>query len=233
MRLTFGDMTREVNVFNIDKQPRKTRDQTYEVNFVENNCEEESEESEDESLFLNELFQNERDHLDVENPNVRVPFQKGKIDLDIFTFSEPTANVSHEDIIQEPPIDIPFEDLFADELMCLDEPTRDLLTDCTSLGENVDLSFEELYGDELEFLNIRNKEIQNEKSGDKKFFSEDCSDMRDKQLKQLKLGMPRAPMTIRLASQLCPIKRTHWNDGKRARGIRPKAVFGGGDIFSL
>ena len=65
MRLTFGDMTREVNVFNIDKQPRKTRDQTYEVNFVGNNCEKESEESEDESLFLNELFQNEYGHLDL------------------------------------------------------------------------------------------------------------------------------------------------------------------------
>ena len=26
MRLTFGDMTREVNVFNLEKQPRKIRD---------------------------------------------------------------------------------------------------------------------------------------------------------------------------------------------------------------
>ena len=70
MRLTFGDMTREVNVFNIDKQPRKTKDHTFEVNFVGNNCEEESEDSEDESLFLNELFQNESNHLDVKDPNV-------------------------------------------------------------------------------------------------------------------------------------------------------------------
>ena len=43
MRLTIGDMTREVNVFNLEKQPRKIRDQTFEVNFVENNCDEESE----------------------------------------------------------------------------------------------------------------------------------------------------------------------------------------------
>ena len=43
MRLTFGDMTKEVNVFNLEKQPRKIRDQTFEVNFVENNCDEESE----------------------------------------------------------------------------------------------------------------------------------------------------------------------------------------------
>jgi len=43
MRLTFGDMTKEVNVFNLEKQPRKTKDQTFEVNFIENNCKEESE----------------------------------------------------------------------------------------------------------------------------------------------------------------------------------------------
>ena len=76
MRLTFGDMTREVNVFNMDKQPRKIKDQTFEVNFVGGNCEEESEDSKDESQFLNELF---CDSLNVEDPNVQVPFQKGKI----------------------------------------------------------------------------------------------------------------------------------------------------------
>ena len=108
MRLTFGDMTREVNVFNLEKQPRKIRDQTFEVNFVENNCDE-SEDIEDESLFLNELFKNEGDYLDekayVGDPNVKVPFKKGKFDLNIFTFDEPTNNVSHENIIQEPLID--------------------------------------------------------------------------------------------------------------------------------
>ena len=36
-------MTREVNVFNLEKQLRKIRDQTFEVNFVENNYDEESE----------------------------------------------------------------------------------------------------------------------------------------------------------------------------------------------
>ena len=79
MRLTFGDMTSEVNVFNLEKQPRKIRDQTFEVNFVENNCDKESEDLEDESLFLNELFKNDCDYLDVEDPNVRVPFKKGKL----------------------------------------------------------------------------------------------------------------------------------------------------------
>ena len=106
----------------------------------------------------------------MKDPNVRVPFQKGKIDLDIFTFKEPTKNLSQEDIIQEPPIDILFEDLFKEELMCLDELTRDVLINCTSLGESVDLSFEEIYEAELEFLGIQNKEVSNEKSCDDKFF---------------------------------------------------------------
>ena len=56
VRLTFWDMTREVNVFNLEKQPRKIRDQTFEINFVENNYDEESEGIENESLFLDELF---------------------------------------------------------------------------------------------------------------------------------------------------------------------------------
>ena len=217
MRITFGDMTREVNVFSMDRQPRRIKDQTFEVNFVRNNCEEKSK---DESQFC--------DSLEVKNPIIRVPFQKGKIDLDIFTFSEPTVNVSHEVIIQKPPIDISFEDLFADEIMCLDEPTRGRLTNCTSLKENVDLSFEELYEDELEFLNIGNKEIQSKKSGDEEIFSEHCGEMRMNNNEQLKLKMPKDQKIIEFVSQLCPRKQTHWNDGKRARGKRPKDSLGNG-----
>jgi len=33
----------------------------------------------------------------------------------------------------------------------------------------------------------------------------------------MRLGRKRVRMTKRLASPLCPIKRTHWNGGKRAR----------------
>ena len=36
MRLTFGDMTKEVNVFNLEKQPCDVEDQTFEVNLIEN-----------------------------------------------------------------------------------------------------------------------------------------------------------------------------------------------------
>ena len=36
MRLTFGDMTKEVNVFNLGRQPKDVNDQTFEVNSIEN-----------------------------------------------------------------------------------------------------------------------------------------------------------------------------------------------------
>jgi len=36
MRLTFGDMTEEVNVFNLGRQPRDINNQTFEVNSIEN-----------------------------------------------------------------------------------------------------------------------------------------------------------------------------------------------------
>jgi len=36
MRLTFGDMTKEVNVFNLSKHPYDINDQPFEVNLIEN-----------------------------------------------------------------------------------------------------------------------------------------------------------------------------------------------------
>jgi len=35
MCLTFGDMTKEVNIFHLRKQPRDSEDQTFEVNLIE------------------------------------------------------------------------------------------------------------------------------------------------------------------------------------------------------
>ena len=54
--------------------------QTFEVNFIENNCEEESEGIENESLFLDELFKDVCDYISertyIRIPNFRVPFKK-------------------------------------------------------------------------------------------------------------------------------------------------------------
>jgi len=46
MRLTFGDMTKEVNIFNLGKQPCDVEDQTFEVNLIETMTSEHSEELE-------------------------------------------------------------------------------------------------------------------------------------------------------------------------------------------
>ena len=34
--MTFGDITKEVNIFNLGRQPRDINDQTFEVNSIEN-----------------------------------------------------------------------------------------------------------------------------------------------------------------------------------------------------
>ena len=36
MRLIFEDMTKEVNIFNLKRQPRDINDQTFEINSIEN-----------------------------------------------------------------------------------------------------------------------------------------------------------------------------------------------------
>ena len=46
MRLTFGDMTKEVNVFNLGKHPYDMDDQPFEVNLIENVTSEHREEIE-------------------------------------------------------------------------------------------------------------------------------------------------------------------------------------------
>ena len=49
MRLTFGDITKEVNVFHLGKQPRHLDDQSFEVNLIEGLTSEHEEELEYES----------------------------------------------------------------------------------------------------------------------------------------------------------------------------------------
>ena len=81
-----------------------------------------------------------------------------------------------------------------------------------------------MYETELEFLGIHGEKVSIEKCDDNQFLNNGCRNMKKKNLKKVRLGSKRAKMTKRLASPLCPVKRTHWNDGKRARGIRPKKI---------
>ena len=149
--------------------------------------------------------------------------KKRKFDLSVFYFNEPINDISHENIIQEPPIDLIFEKLFEEELMCLDELTRDILVNYTPPGESVDLSFEEIYETELEFLDIHSEKVPTEKCDGDQFLNNECSHMRKKHLKKVDWG-GRELRQKKLASPLCPIKKTQWNDGKRARGMRLKKI---------
>jgi len=55
---------------------------------------------------------------------------------------------------QEPQIDQSFENLFEDELNCLDDSIRDTLVSYIPPKNIVNSSFEEMYEDELIFLDI-------------------------------------------------------------------------------
>ena len=116
-----------------------------------------------------------------------------------------------------------FENLFEKELLCLDELIRDILVNYTLLGESIDLSFEEMYRTELEFLGIHSEKVSTERCDGNQFLNNGCGHMMKKSLKKMRLRIKRAKMKT-LASLLCPIKRTHWNDGKRARGMNPKPI---------
>ena len=78
-----------------------------------------------ESLFIGELFKDEYNHsgekIYIENLKFRVPFQKRKVDLSIFTFDALTTDQSFENKIQKSFTDQCFENLFEDELMYLDD----------------------------------------------------------------------------------------------------------------
>jgi len=116
------------------------------------------------------------------------PLKKRKFDLSVFTFDDPINGISHENIIQKPPIDLTFENLFEEELMYLDEPIRDILVNYTPPEESIDLIFEEMYETELEFLRIHSEKVPTERCGDNQFLNNECRNMSKKSLRKVKLG---------------------------------------------
>ena len=84
----------------------------------------------------------------------KVFFGRRKLDLNIFTFNEPTNDQSVENITQEPQIDKSFKNLFEDELNHLDESIRDALPSYIPPKDMVNPSFEEMYEKELKILGI-------------------------------------------------------------------------------
>jgi len=74
MRLTSRDITKEVNVFNLEKQHRDLEDQTFEVNYIENLTSEHEElenEFELEDFNLDEIIDSAVDWAS--NPIVSTP----------------------------------------------------------------------------------------------------------------------------------------------------------------
>ena len=68
-------------------------------------------------------------------------------------------------------MDLTFENLFEEELMCLNELIRDILVHYTPLEESVNLSFEEIYRTELEFLGIYKEEVPTERCDSNQFLN--------------------------------------------------------------
>ena len=107
----------------------------------------------------------------------------------------------------------------------MDESIRDALVSYTLPKEIVNSIFEEIYEDELKILGI--DVVYAPKvffDDDNEFMNSGCRHVRKKSLRKVRLGRKRAKLKTRLASPLCPIKRTHLNDGKRTRGMKPKKI---------
>ena len=81
------------------------------MEHIKQNCEDIC--RDDEPLFLNKFFKDECDHncekTNVENLKFRVPFEKRKLDLSIFTFDEQTNDQTSENLIKEHLVNQSFE----------------------------------------------------------------------------------------------------------------------------
>ena len=80
-----------------------------------------------------------------------------------------------------------------------------------------------MYETELEFLSIHSEEVPTKRCDDNQFLNSGCRHVRKKSLRKVRLGRNRAKIK-KIGLPICPIKRTHWNDGKRARGMKYKKI---------
>jgi len=183
-----------------------------------------------EPLFLDELFIEECDHNGektcVENLEFIVPFKKTKLDLNIFTFDEPTNDQTFQNLIQDSLINQSSKNLSEDELICLDKSVRDALVSYTPPKKIVDLNFEVMFEDELRFIGNHIVATLIMLCDNDEFMRKKCEKKRKRRWRKVinKLERMKLKMTKRLTSPIYPTKRTHWNDGKRARGNRPRKI---------
>ena len=87
-------------------------------------------------------------------------------------------------------------------------------------------SFELRFEDELKFLGNHIVDTLIIMCDNDKFVRKRCGKKRRRRWRKVmnKLERMKLKMTKRLTSPLCPLKRAHWNDGKRARGNRPRKI---------
>ena len=129
-------------------------------------------------------------------------------------------------MIQEPQIDQNFEKLFENKLICLDESTRDALVHYTPPKKIVDLSVEMIFKDKLKFSGNHNVDTLIMLCDNDEFVRRMCEKKSMRRWRKVlnKLERMRVKMTKRLTSPISPLKRIHWNIGKRSRGNRPRKI---------
>ena len=110
--------------------------------------------------------------------------------------------------------------------MCLNESVRYALVSCTPPKEIVYLSVEVIFEDALKFLGINAMNAPIEMCNNVQFVRSRSGKMSRRRLRKVmsKMERMRAKMTKRLTSQILLLKRTHWNNWKRARENRLRKI---------
>jgi len=90
--------------------------------------------------------------------------------------------------------------------------------------EIVDPSFEVIFKDE--FIGNHVEDTPNELCDNDKFVRSKNERESRRRLRKVmnKSERMKAKLTKKLTSLICPLKRTHWNNGKQARENRPRKI---------
>jgi len=103
---------------------------------------------------------------------------------------------------------------------------RDTLVSYTPSKKIVDLSVEMMFENKLKFIGINVVNAPFEMCDDDQFVKSRSRKKSRRRLRKVKnkLGRMIAKMTKKLTSPISLLKRTHWNDGKRARGNKFRKI---------
>jgi hypothetical protein len=164
----------DLNVYSFDETPCETIVETMKEKPQETPNEE----------IVEEIIQETMDFQEEVVPEFRVPFERKRLDLSIFTFDEPPMEHMEDKIQEEEYLSIP--------------------SGCACIWVRDEAHEEE--APRTRFLKTNHQ--------------------RDRlKLKKTKNKLERlqAKITKRLCSSRSPLKRKHWNSGKRSRGFKEKS----------